>query len=213
MTTNSPSQLETDNRFVLKFQGWVQGKTRIATAWIFAILLAISAKNLPAIEGTVFCFLGACLRYWASGYLRKDSRPAVGGPYAFVRNPLYLGTYFMAIGTAWSIHAYGLLIVITVVFGAIYHFIIKKEEEKLDTIFGEPYFQYKKLVPRFIPYSIAALTETGKRQLRAINPDPEAHHFSKALAKKNKAFEAFASFAGLIGGCAVISILWSYFQK
>src|SRR6476661_4738649 len=82
------------------YRGFIQGKTRIVLAWIFVVVLGLSAKEYPTWPGIVLCFVGASLRYWASGYLRKDSRPAVGGPYAYVRNPLYLGTYLMALGTA-----------------------------------------------------------------------------------------------------------------
>ena len=106
------------------FRGFIQGKTRKTIAWIFAFLMAFSAREYPALPGIVLCFLGACLRYWASGFLKKDSRPAVGGPYAFVRNPLYLGTYLMAVGTVWSIENWPLLATVTVFFAVIYHYII-----------------------------------------------------------------------------------------
>ncbi|MGZ3699696.1 MAG: methyltransferase family protein, partial [Bdellovibrionota bacterium] len=98
------------------FRGFIQGKTRIVLAWIFAIALGLAARQFPTWPGIAVCFLGATIRFWASGYLRKDSRPAVGGPYAFVRNPLYLGTYLMAVGTALSIENWILLSVITVLF-------------------------------------------------------------------------------------------------
>src|SRR5690242_4328919 len=87
------------------YRGFIQGKTRIALAWLFAIALGLSARIAPQWPGIGLCFAGATLRFWASGYLRKDSRPAVGGPYAWVRNPLYLGTYLMALGTALAIEA------------------------------------------------------------------------------------------------------------
>src|SRR4051794_1465079 len=107
-----------------QYRGWIQGKTRIALAWLFAGLLIFSANDLPTWPGIALCFVGAALRYWASGYLRKDSRPAVGGPYAYVRNPLYLGTYLMALGTAAATGSYLLFAVLAVAFAAIYHFII-----------------------------------------------------------------------------------------
>src|SRR5436190_1125895 len=106
------------------FRGFIQGKTRITMAWTFAILLGLSAQRYPVWQGIALCFVGASLRFWASGYLRKDSRPAVGGPYAFIRNPLYLGTYLMALGTAWAIENWALLFISTVLFAVIYHYII-----------------------------------------------------------------------------------------
>ena len=107
-------------------------------AWIFALLLGLLARSYPQWPGIVICFAGATLRFWASGYLRKDSRPAVGGPYAQVRNPLYLGTYIMAIGTATAITQWPLVAFATVVFAVIYHYIILDEEVKLRSLFGQP---------------------------------------------------------------------------
>jgi hypothetical protein len=186
------------------YRFWLQGKTRIWIAWIFAFWFAFSARELPTWPGVLVCFLGASLRYWASGFLRKDTRPAVGGPYAWVRNPLYLGTYLMALGTAASIHAYVLLLVMSVVFGGLYHFIILDEETKLKVIFNKPYLKYLELVPRFIPFRIPRFQDLQTE----VNPDPEAHHFSHTLATKNKAYEAYVSWVGLIGGAALIAWLW-----
>lgn len=187
------------------FRGLIQGKTRVIIAWGFAMALAFSARSAPALPGIFVCFLGAALRYWASGFLRKDSRPAVGGPYGHVRNPLYLGTYLMAVGTAWSTENWVLLGAITAVFAVLYHFIILDEEIKLEQIFGAPYSLYQNSVPRFFP----AVRRAPIAVLRQINPDPEALLFSAPLAQKNRAYEAFASFAGLIGGVWLISVLWS----
>ena len=100
LTAENPSKAYT------WFRGFVQGKTRIAMAWGFAIALGLSARQYPTWPGIVLCFLGATVRFWASGYLRKDSRPAVGGPYAWIRNPLYFGTYLMAVGTSWAIERF-----------------------------------------------------------------------------------------------------------
>ena len=186
------------------YRGFIQGKTRIALAWIFAALLVFSARTYPTLPGIALCFIGATLRFWASGYLRKDSRPAVGGPYAWVRNPLYLGTYLMALGTAWSIENYWLLGIITVLFAAIYHYIILDEEVKLARIFGAPYTAYCAAVPRFFPRPWPA----SSKSLDPVNPDPEHRHYSHALAQKNKAFEAYYSFLALIGFVALIAWGW-----
>jgi hypothetical protein len=186
------------------FRGFIQGKTRITIAWIFAGLLVFSAREYPAWPGAVVCFLGASLRYWASGFLRKDSRPAVGGPYAFVRNPLYLGTYLMALGTAASTGAWALLGAMSVVFGVLYHFIILDEETKLQRIFGAPYGLYCQKVARFFPKPWPA----PRAALEEINPEPSHHRFSFELARKNKAMEAYWSFLALMGLVAFVAWGW-----
>jgi hypothetical protein len=189
------------------FRGFVQGKTRIVLAWIFAALLIFSARQYPQWPGISLCFIGATIRYWASGYLRKDNRPAVGGPYAFVRNPLYLGTWLMAVGTALAIQAWALLIAITVLFAVIYHYIILDEETKLQRIFGEPYFEYCRLVPRFFPRPWRA----SQADLLKVNPELAHHAYSRELAKKNKDYEAYLSFIGLIGFVALVAWAWQTF--
>ncbi len=189
------------------YRGWIQGKTRILLAWVFAFLLGFTAREFPTWPGVALCFFGAAIRFWASGYLRKDSRPAVGGPYAWVRNPLYLGTYLMALGVAWAIQNWILLVVISVVFAAIYHFIILDEETKLRKIFGEPYLTYSAQVPRFFP-RVGFPWIPSQKILQAINPDLEHHQFSYELAKKNKAHEAFLSFFGLIGFVIMMAYFW-----
>ncbi len=195
------------------FRGFIQGKTRKTIAWIFAFLMAFSAREYPALPGIVLFFLGACLRYWASGFLKKDSRPAVGGPYAFVRNPLYLGTYLMAVGTVWSIENWPLLATVTVFFAVIYHYIILDEEVKLKRIFGEPYVLYGQAVPRFFPRIFPPFFPARRRSLLAVNPDPTAYVFSGVLAMKNKAYESFATFVGLIGLVSFVAFLWKTFQS
>jgi hypothetical protein len=185
------------------FRGVIQGKTRIVLAWIFAILLILSARTPPAWPGVALCFVGATLRYWGSGYLRKDTRPAVGGPYAFVRNPLYLGTYLMALGTAAAAGSYWLFGVLSVVFAMIYHFIILDEETKLEKIFGEPYREYCARVSRFFPNPFK---HASRGELLEINPEVAHLRFSHELAHQNKAYEAYVTFAALIGCVWVASI-------
>lgn len=193
------------------YRGFIQGKTRIVLAWAFAVALGLSSKDYPEWPGILVCFAGASLRFWASGYLRKDSRPAVGGPYAFVRNPLYLGTYLMAVGTALATRNLWLFLVITLLFAGVYHFIILDEEEKLDRIFGEPYSRYREAVPRFFPRLWPPLFPARPTSLGLVNPDLSHRKYSWELSLKNKAYEAYASFAGLIGFEALIACAWKRF--
>ena len=181
-----------------KYRGWIQGKTRIAAAWLFALGLIFISRDFPKWHGILVCFVGASLRYWASGYLRKDSRPAVGGPYAFVRNPLYLGTYLMAVGVLMAIENWTIVIISSIAFWAVYHFIILDEETKLQKLFGASYTKYCGSVPRFFPRIWPPFFPAAQATLLKINPEKSHLSYSAELAAKNKAFEAYASFAGLI---------------
>jgi len=190
------------------FRGVIQGKTRIALAWIFVAILGFTAREYPTWPGITLCLIGATLRFWASGYLRKDSRPAVGGPYAYVRNPLYLGTYLMALGVALSVESWALLAATTVLFAVIYHYIILDEETKLRRIFGEPYSVYCTAVPRFFPRLLPAFLPAHRKALDAVNPDLEHRQYSWSISMKNKSYEAYASFAGLVGLVAALAFAW-----
>ncbi|MCC7440832.1 MAG: isoprenylcysteine carboxylmethyltransferase family protein [Bdellovibrionales bacterium] len=185
----------------------LRGKTRILMAWIFGAALVLSAREAPTLPGILVCFLGATLRFWASGYLRKDATPSVGGPYAFTRNPLYLGTYLMALGTALAVGNPWLLGSATVAFAVIYHFIILEEEIKLREIFGPAYLRYTELVPRFFPRPWPA----SVAMLDTVNPRRELRRFSLSLAWRNKAYEAYAAFAALIGLTGAIALAWKFF--
>jgi protein-S-isoprenylcysteine O-methyltransferase Ste14 len=186
----------------------VSGRTRIGAAWIAALAIGFFAKQLPTLPGIVICFLGATLRTWASGYLRKDTRPAVGGPYAWVRNPLYLGTYLMAVGVLLAIESWIPLAVVSVVFGAIYHFIIFDEEVKLKRIFGEPYLLYLNSVPRFFPRP----WKPAKAVLLQINPEENHLKYDWALSRKNKWYEAYATFFALMAWVSLAAWAWTHWR-
>jgi len=203
--TNPNSPESGSPTFTERYRVLVSGKTRIWTAWFAAIAIGFFARKMPTFPGVALCFIGATLRFWASGYLRKDTRPAVGGPYAWIRNPLYLGTYLMAVGTLWAIEAWIPLLLVSTIFAAIYHFIIFDEEVKLRRIFGEPYLLYLASVPRFFPRP----WRPGRETLLKINPEVTHLHYDWALSWKNKAYEAYASFFGLIGWVALAAFLWA----
>lgn len=195
--------------FIERYRILVSGKTRIWTAWIAAISIGYFAKQMPSLPGILVCFAGASLRTWASGYLRKDTRPAVGGPYAWVRNPLYLGTYLMAVGVLWAVESWIPLALVSIVFAAIYHFIIFDEEVKLKRIFGEPYLLYLQSVPRFFPRP----WKPAKATLLQINPEESHLKYDWALSKKNKWYEAYATFGAMIGYVSLAAWIWSQVQR
>jgi hypothetical protein len=178
------------------------GRRRFQLGWLFAILLIFNASQYPSMTGAVICFIGAALRFWSAGFLRKEAKLAVGGPYQYTRNPLYLGWFLMGIGACFSVGATLLTIGMGIVFFLTYHYVIEHEERKLPGYFGEAYLKYCEMVPRFIPQLDAPDLEDLKR----INPHDEVYEFSFDLAWKNKAFEALLSFLGLMIG--MILLVW-----
>ncbi len=73
------------------------------------------------------------------------------GPYAFVRNPLYVGTLLISAGVALMSGSIWVIGVFVVVFGGGYAAIIRWEEGKLRGEFPDQYREYFDTVPRLIP--------------------------------------------------------------
>ncbi|OFZ78836.1 MAG: hypothetical protein A2583_09115 [Bdellovibrionales bacterium RIFOXYD1_FULL_53_11] len=119
----------------------------------------------------------------------------------------------MAIGIIWAIGNLPLLAAMTVLFALIYHYIILDEEIKLHSIFGEPYQLYSDAVPRFFPRLWPPLAPASHETLLQVNPQPDHHRFSWELAMKNKAYEAYASFLGLVAFAAIAALVYHFFIR
>ena len=194
--------------WVDQYRHLVHGKTRIWIAWAFALTLGLLSRKQPAFPGLLVCFVGAGIRFWASGFLRKNNRLAVGGPYAHVRNPLYFGTWLMALGIGLSTSSWIFVGLLAVIFPSVYHYVILGEEEKLERIFGAPYRRYLELVPRFF-WRIRAVSSD---LLHDVNPFADDKKFSWEIARENRAHEALVSFAGLWLYCAAWAWFWSWMR-
>src|SRR6478609_6950276 len=70
--------------------------------------------------GLVVSVLGLALRAWAAGHLEKNRTLADGGPYAYTRNPLYIGTLTVALGFVIASRRWELGVLFLIVFIGIY---------------------------------------------------------------------------------------------
>ncbi|MFH1563739.1 MAG: isoprenylcysteine carboxylmethyltransferase family protein [Nitrospirota bacterium] len=119
-----------------------------------ALLLIIfsNAQPIPFLIGVVIVSVGEAIRFWAAGHLRKDKSLTITGPYAYVKNPLYLGTLLVTVGTCLC--AYNFIILafgLAILFFQYLPYKLKKEGARLEKIFGEEYIAYAKQVPNLIP--------------------------------------------------------------
>src|SRR4030081_2523254 len=93
---------------------------------------------------------GVWLRAYAAGYVRKNAELTFTGPYAYTRNPLYLGSMMIAFGFALAAGSWIILITLALLFFAIYLPTIRSEEQYLREHF--PAFgDYAARVPRLFP--------------------------------------------------------------
>jgi len=103
------------------------------------------------ITGGAVAAAGVALRAFAAGHLAKNQSLAMSGPYAYTRNPLYLGSALMGAGFSLAGGSWLLALACGVLFAAIYWPVIRREEEYLHREFGEVYDRYAQRVPLFLP--------------------------------------------------------------
>lgn len=102
-------------------------------------------------SGGLLALAGVLLRALAAGYLTKNQGLTSSGPYAYTRNPLYLGSLLMGLGFALAGGSWVLGAAFLVFFPAIYWPVMHREAEGLRRMFGEAYEQYAREVPLFAP--------------------------------------------------------------
>jgi protein-S-isoprenylcysteine O-methyltransferase Ste14 len=95
--------------------------------------------------------IGEGIRFWAAGHIRKCVELSADGPFGCVRNPLYFGSFVMAIG--FSVMGDNLLIALVAMalFCLLHGSAIACEERYLSGVFGEKFDAYCKSVPRILP--------------------------------------------------------------
>jgi protein-S-isoprenylcysteine O-methyltransferase Ste14 len=128
-------------------------KTRVPVGTVLGVLFLLfmhpSTQSLWI--GGAVTLLGALLRLWAAGHIEKGKVLTQGGPYAYTRNPLYLGSFFMALGIIAAGQSYWLLLPFGIFFGAFYFPVMKAEEQELFRGYGERFVQYSQKVSLFFP--------------------------------------------------------------
>jgi protein-S-isoprenylcysteine O-methyltransferase Ste14 len=157
-------------------------RLRVPAGFVMVAAFALFSKPTPhsLMAGLAVSVAGLALRAWAAGHLAKNQRLAVSGPYAFTRNPLYLGTLVTAMGLAMAGHSIGLGLLFGGLFALVYLPAIELEEQHLSAILPG-YAEFARRVPLLIP-----------RWPASLGPDD----FSAALYVKNREYQA------LLGWCA-----------
>jgi protein-S-isoprenylcysteine O-methyltransferase Ste14 len=151
-----------------------KSKTRVRKArriplFVGAVLLVIFAKpQLPGIwVGLFLIFLGESIRIWAAGHLQKNEVLTVTGPYAYVKNPLYIGSIFITAG--FSILADNIYLLSAAFFMFCFHYIPYKkrmEGDRLKKRFGSRYEDYDEKVPEYLPRWSSYSNEKGSWHFR-----------------------------------------------
>lgn len=117
-----------------------------------AIFLVYCRPTLLTLAiGSSIAAIGVLLRAWALGHLRKQRELDTSGPYAFTRNPLYLGTFIIVIGFGVASGVWWLFLMLFAFILSIYFPVIYVEAEELESWLGEEYREYAENVPLLLP--------------------------------------------------------------
>jgi protein-S-isoprenylcysteine O-methyltransferase Ste14 len=164
---------------------------RLRVAFGFILLFAFAWLTDPSTDsllmGLPISVLGLLLRGWSAGHLAKNQQLATSGPFAYIRNPLYLGTLIVALGIVVASRDWWLALIFTAVFFLVYLPAVELEEQHLRKIFPA-YELYAKRVARFVPRS---------------KWDGSKMPFSWALYRKNQEWKALLGFL-----LAVVWLAW-----
>ncbi len=161
---------------------WIRWRVRIGypVALVYLALARPTAQSL--ITGAGIGVLGLIIRAWAAGHLRKHQALAVGGPYAYTRNPLYFGSVILAAGLVVASASIWAAIVVAAYLIAFYPAVMQREEGELQAHYGESFQKYAADVPLFWP------------RLRKFELSG-AERFSGSLYQRNREYQAAIGFA------------------
>ena len=148
--------------------GRVARRIRVPLGFLFAVLYLWRARPdwASLVAGAIVAAAGVFLRAMASGHVKKNEQLAMTGPYAYCRNPLYLGSIIIAIGFAIASRDLWVALGVVGLFSVIYVPVIRSEEAFLRQHFAE-YESYARRVPRLLPNRIwyPGLTSGFSREL------------------------------------------------
>jgi protein-S-isoprenylcysteine O-methyltransferase Ste14 len=159
------------------------------------VMLFYAYPNIwSLIAGFIIACIGESARLWGVSWAGSETRTTgnvggtyliVSGPFAHLRNPLYLGNILMYTGLGiMSFALFPWLQIAGLIFFSVqYHLIVSEEEKYLQQTFGNEYDDYKKNVPRFIP----RLTK-----YKSKNVEQPSYNLKKGLESETRSLQAFA---------------------
>jgi protein-S-isoprenylcysteine O-methyltransferase Ste14 len=163
-----------------------------ATRWrvplgfgIGALYLILAQPSLKLLLcGATLAFAGLLLRAWSAGYLAKNQRLATGGPYAYTRNPLYLGSAVMGLGGTVAGRSWIVGAAFAAFFALVYWPVMEREARFLRREFPEAFEPYASHVPLFFP-KLPCLPAPGER-------------FQWRLYLRNREYEAATGYVAVM---------------
>ena len=178
------------------FMRW---RVRLGYPLAAAILWFAHSSPRSILLGAIVGGLGLLIRAYAAGYLHKQEVLTVTGPYAYTRNPLYLGSAVLAVGAAIATRSWVSASVLLLYFAIFYSMVMRREEKELQLRHGTEFEEYADAVPLFFP---------RLRPAKLAGGSPGT--FSFAQYKKNHEWQAALGFLLLIGA---LLLIWYFRQR
>lgn len=136
----------------MKYAEWLRRNRR--TLGIPLVIIALWLSHFDRYylwPSLILVVVGEGLRIWAAGHLEKDKMLTTGGPYRWIRNPLYLGSFLIALGFCLVAGSLWIWILVAAYFVLCYLPVIRYEETFLAEKFPEDYPKYAEAVPGLYP--------------------------------------------------------------
>ncbi len=163
-TGNLQSANEVDSR---TFSYWISRKRIFVSFVSFTSLIVYNLfivqtqaldpfrfRQPQALAGLSLVVIGLFIRSWSAGMLRKSEVLSVSGPYALVRNPLYVGSFLMMFGFCLLMRDWFAMAFIVGPMAIVYWFQVKREEAGLSKRFKSQWTSYVQKTGRFFPRNI-----------------------------------------------------------
>ena len=173
-----------------------------ALGGIFLIFMHPSVRSLYI--GGVITLAGVLLRLWAAGYIEKRVRLAQSGPYAFTRNPLYLGSFFMSLGVILAGQGYWLLPFFALFFFGVYFPVMRAEEQDLQNAYGKEFLNYARRTPLFVPK-----IRPGNTRISDEDSAVSQTRFLWSRVRKNREHRNLASLI-VVEGILILHLFFSW---
>jgi protein-S-isoprenylcysteine O-methyltransferase Ste14 len=123
----------------------------------FAVLFVplVSYFGQPAREllvaGSIVAIIGALIRLWASGHVKKNKVLATDGPYAYARHPLYVGNILILLGFSIASNLWWAYVLMLFLLLFYYPPAISYEDAKLNKLFGEQWQNWSRNIHALVP--------------------------------------------------------------
>lgn len=171
-------------------------RTRVPLGFVLAaVYLGLAQPTWVSLaSGAVIASFGLALRALASGHVRKNTELTTTGPYAYTRNPLYVGSVIIGAGFAIAARSPWVVVALLLLFLLIYLPVVRAEEAYLRTRFPE-YDDYARRVPRFF-FALSA-------------PQSASGGFSRELYLQHREYNAVIGAALMLAALVLKLLLWS----